>query len=163
VRAEEFEQLYAEHAEPLLGFLAYRVGDRVRAEDLLAETFEKALRARRRFDRRKGTEKTWLYAIALNCVRDASRREQVEGRALEQAAGQATEYPVDVFEEVDERDRLGRALARLSDDEQEAIALRYGADLTVPEMAKLTREKLTTIEGRLYRGLRKLRHELAGD
>jgi RNA polymerase sigma-70 factor (ECF subfamily) len=48
----------------------------------------------------------------------------------------------------------------LSGEEREAIALRYGADLTVPEIAKLTGEKLTTVEGRVYRALRKLRDEL---
>ena len=40
------------------------------------------------------------------------------------------------------------------------IALRYGADLTVPEISKLTREKLSTVEGRVYRALRKLKNEL---
>ena len=47
-----------------------------------------------------------------------------------------------------------------TDEERESIALRYGADLTVPEIAKLTAEKLTTVEGRVYRALRKLRDEL---
>jgi RNA polymerase sigma-70 factor, ECF subfamily len=53
-----------------------------------------------------------------------------------------------------------RALAALSDEEREAISLRFGADLTVPEMAKVLGEPLTTIEGRVYRALRKLRGEL---
>jgi RNA polymerase sigma factor (sigma-70 family) len=66
------------------------------------------------------------------------------------------------MERVDARDELTRALAELSDEEREAISLRYGADLTVPEIAKLTGEKLTTVEGRVYRGLRKLR-DLLGD
>ena len=47
-------------------------------------------------------------------------------------------------------------------EEREAVALRYGADLTVPEMAELTGNSLTTMEGRLYRALRKLRTELGG-
>ena len=55
---------------------------------------------------------------------------------------------------------MHRALECLSDGEREVIALRYGADLTVPEIAKLTRQKLTTVEGRLYRALRKLKLEL---
>ena len=70
MRDEQFERLYAEHAQALFGFLSYRTGDRALAEDLLADTFERALRARRRFDPRKASEKTWLYAIALNCLRD---------------------------------------------------------------------------------------------
>ncbi|MBA3328572.1 MAG: RNA polymerase, partial [Solirubrobacterales bacterium] len=65
MREGDFERLYAEHAQPLFGFLAYRTGDRALAEDLLADTFEAAYRARRRFDRRKASERTWLYAIAL--------------------------------------------------------------------------------------------------
>ena len=58
---------------------------------------------------------------------------------------------------VEHRDELGRALATLSAEEREAIALRFGADLTVPEIAKLLGEPLTTVEGRVYRALRKLR------
>src|SRR5438552_11700241 len=86
MRDDRFERLYAEHAQALFGFLSYRTGDRVLAEDLLADTFERALRARRRFDRRKASEKTWLYAIALNCLRDHARRRASEGRALESIA-----------------------------------------------------------------------------
>ena len=49
----------------------------------------------------------------------------------------------------------------LSPEEREAIALRFGAELTVPEIAEALREPLTTVEGRVYRALRKLRGELA--
>jgi DNA-directed RNA polymerase specialized sigma24 family protein len=46
MRTEDFERLYDEHAEPLLGFLVYRTGDRMLAGDLLADTFERVLRGR---------------------------------------------------------------------------------------------------------------------
>ncbi len=58
------------------------------------------------------------------------------------------------------RDELQRALATLTDEEREAVALRFGADLTVPEIAAVTGEKLTTAEGRVYRALRRLRAAL---
>jgi RNA polymerase sigma-70 factor, ECF subfamily len=48
----------------------------------------------------------------------------------------------------------------LSTPEREAIALRFGADLTVPEIARLTGKPPTTIEPRIYRALGKLRAEL---
>ena len=64
-------------------------------------------------------------------------------------------------EAVEDRETLAGAMEALSDEERESIALRYGADLTVPEIAKLTGEKLTTVEGRVYRALRKLRDELS--
>jgi RNA polymerase sigma-70 factor (ECF subfamily) len=158
--SDTFERLYTEHAPALYAFLSYHTGDRVLAEDLLADTFERALRARRRFDRRKASEKTWLYAIALNRLRDHRRRRTTEGRALERvavAAGAGSSGSSGSIEGVLDRDLVATGLSCLSEDERETIALRFGADLTVPEIAKLTGERLTTIEGRVYRALRKLR------
>src|SRR5215218_7950006 len=74
MRDADFDRLYRREAQALYGFLAYRTGDRALAEDLLADTFERALRSRRRYDRRRGSAKTWLYAIALNLLRDHARR-----------------------------------------------------------------------------------------
>jgi RNA polymerase sigma-70 factor (ECF subfamily) len=160
MREEAFERLYCEHAQPLYAFLSYRTGDRVLAEDLLADTFERALRARRRFDRSKASEKTWLYTIALNRLRDQVRRGAAEGRAIERVAVGAVAGSSGGIEEIADRDLIARGLEALSDEEREATALRFGADLTVPEIARLTNESLTTVEGRVYRALRKLRAAL---
>jgi RNA polymerase sigma-70 factor (ECF subfamily) len=162
VRERDFERLYAEHAESLLAFLVYRTGDRPLSEDLLADTFERVLTARRSFDRRKASEKTWLYTLALNLLRDHARRGAVGQRVMEKVqVGQRGSPHFNAFAGVDERDALQRALTALSTEEREAIALRYGADMTVPEIAALTSEKLTTVEGRVYRALRKLKDELS--
>jgi RNA polymerase sigma factor (sigma-70 family) len=159
MRDEDFERLFEEHAGPLLGFLVYRVGDRALAEDVLATAFERALRARRRFDRRKASEKTWLYAIALNCLKDEARRRSAEARALEGAAVSPVE-PRAWTADIEDRELLGAALGELAPEEREAVALRFGADLTVPEIARLLGVSLTTAEGRVYRALRKLRERL---
>ena len=154
---DQFEAVYAEHASRLFAFLAYRTGDRELAEDLVAETFERALRARERYDSRRGTG-SWLYTIALNLLRDQGRRRVAEQRALERAGapvdGGATGGGLDFL---DDRDLVMRALKALSPEERDAVALRYGADLSAPEIAKLIGEPLTTVEGRIYRALRKLR------
>ena len=161
MRDEEFDRLYDEHAQPLFGFLVYRTGDRALAEDLLADTFERVLTKRRLFDRRKASEKTWIYSIALNCMRDHARRRAAESRALERAPVTVPAEDPLAIDRVEQHDELQRALAGLGPAEREAIALRYGADLTVPEIAKLTKEPLTTVEGRVYRALGKLRKELS--
>ncbi len=160
MRREDFERIYAEHAQSLFAFLLYRTGDRSLTEDLLADSFERALRARRRFDFRKGTEKTWLYGIALNCLRDHRRREKVAERALEAVEAGARDASTKPLDRVESRDAVRRALATLSAEEREAVALRYGGDLTVREVAEVLGEPLQRIEGRVYRGLRKLREEL---
>lgn len=157
MRDRDIERLFREHAQPLFGFLAYRTGDRALAEDLVAETFERALRRRRLFDRRKASEKTWLYAIALNALRDHERRRAAESRALVRHAQSSDDDVDDAIEQVATRDELARALAKLPAAERDAIALRFGGGLTVPEIARVTGERLTTVEGRVYRGLGRLR------
>ncbi|MFL5912039.1 MAG: RNA polymerase sigma factor [Gaiellaceae bacterium] len=155
--------MYRTHLPGLFGFLVYRTGNRALAEDLTAETFARALSRRSRFDRRRASEKTWLYAIALNLLRDHVRHTDAESRAMERVETLAlvsaggTPTPVDA---VETRDTVQRALTTLSTEERDAIALRYGAELTIPEIAQVTGEEQTTVDGRVYRALRKLRAEL---
>ena len=151
----EFERLYADEAQGLFAFLAYRTGDRALAEDLLADAFERALKGK--FNPKKASAKTWLYSIALNALRDHARKAAAEGRAYEKLEAPQDGDP---FADLEARDELTRAMARLSPEEREAISLRFGANLTVPEMASILEEPLTTVEGRVYRALRKLREAL---
>jgi RNA polymerase sigma-70 factor (ECF subfamily) len=156
MRTTDLERLFTEHAGPLFAFLVYRTGDRQQAEDVLADSFERALRGRRGFDPRRGSEKSWLYTIALNCLRDQVRRAGVEERALARVG--ARDAPgADPMEQVEERDRVAHLMTALSPDERETVALRYGADLSVPEIAEILDLPLTTAEGRLYRALRSMR------
>lgn len=164
MNTEQFERLYEEHAQALFGFLAYRTGDPTLAEDLVADTFERVLTARRPFDRRKASEKTWIYAIALNRLRDTARREAAEHRALTLAAPAAMNgNGYHGVENAEARQLIMAALTTLNDEEREAISLRYGADLSLKEIAKLIGKPRSTVEGRIYRGLKRLRAELTGE
>lgn len=163
MRQEDFERLYEEHARPLLGFLIYRTGDRALAEDIAADTFERAMRRRGLFDRHRGDAKSWLYTIALNILRDHARRRDAERRALERVgAGAAGPEPDAGIARVEQRDELDRALAQLSGGERDVIALKFGAGLSVAEIATLWRETPSAVESRLYRALRRLRDESSG-
>jgi RNA polymerase sigma factor (sigma-70 family) len=158
--ADTFERMYVEHRDGLFAFLVYRTGNRVLAEDLLGDVFERALRAHSRFDPRRGSQTTWLYAIALNRLRDHHRRAQVKRSALQRFM---VEEPVGIDppdEGVADRDRVGQLLAMLSQQDREIVALRFGADLTAAQIAKVTNQRLATVEGRLYRALRRLRDAL---
>jgi len=157
----EFERIYVEHRERLFGFLVYRTGDRALAEDLLGDVFERAFRARSRFDPERGSETTWLLAIAVNRLRDHQRRAQVERVALERvmaAEVASVDLPQDA---IAERDRVVRGLEVLNQRDREIVALRFGADLSVPQIAHVTQQPLTTVEGRLFRALRRLGTVLA--
>jgi RNA polymerase sigma-70 factor, ECF subfamily len=166
MHAEQFERLYEEHAQGLFGFLAYRTGDPALAEDLVADTFERVLTARRPFDRRKASEKTWIYAIALNRLRDTARREAAENRALTLAPPAVTNGNGNGHagvESAETRQVIMAALATRGDEEREALSLRYGADLSLKDIAKVIGKPRSTVESRIYKGLKRLRAELTGE
>jgi RNA polymerase sigma factor (sigma-70 family) len=160
MRSKDFERLYEDHAASLLAFLEYRTGNVELAKDVHADTFERILKTRWRFDPRKGTQKTWVYAIALNVLRDSGRRRAAEARAYERVTAGGEDEHSDETGRLDDRDLVRRGLATLPDDEREAVALYYGADLSLEEIAKVTGTRTTTIKGRLARGRDRLRETL---
>lgn len=153
---DDFESFYLEHREKLFGFLVYRTGDRALAEDLVADVFERAWRARARFDLQRGSATAWLYTIAVNRLRDHHRRAQVERSSLERAVSGAPTAVEAPQEAVADRERIMRALASLNERDREIVALRFGADLTAPQIARVTEQPLTTVQGRLFRALGRL-------
>jgi RNA polymerase sigma-70 factor (ECF subfamily) len=162
VRESEFERLIRQHGSAVHAFLLYRTGDAELAEEALADCFERAYRAWDRFDPRRASAKTWLCTIALNRARDLARRAATERIALERLAERerAATAAQDLVTEIDERTTLLRALSELPVDEREAIALTYGADLTARAAARLLGVPTTAVQGRVYRGLRRLRTSL---
>ena len=75
VAAPPFADVVAEHLDAVYRYLVYLTGDRVAAEDLAAETFERAFRSWRRFDPRRGAPRTWLCRIAHSAAVDWFRAE----------------------------------------------------------------------------------------
>lgn len=161
MRREAFERIYEDNARQLLAFLVYRTGDPGLAEDILADTFERVLERGGSFDSSRGSEKAWLYSIALNRLRDHARRAAAEARALERVGARGEDVVAWNMDLVEDRDVLLRGLAHLNDEEREAVALRYGADLSIAEIASVVRTPATTVKGRLYHALRKLRDQTA--
>ncbi len=152
-----FTQSYTAHVDAVFRFVAYRASSRELAEDLTQITFEKALRAWPRYDARKASVLTWLLAIARNTLIDHVRADRGElPLDQEQAERLRTEdQPV-----LGPSGELGAALAGLGDREREIIGLRFGADLSGPEIAATTGLTLANVQQILSRTLRRLREEL---
>ena len=75
IGAPAFGDVVAEHLDAVYRYLVYLTGDRAAAEDLAAETFERAFRSWRRFDPRRGAPCTWLCRIAHSTAVDWFRAE----------------------------------------------------------------------------------------
>jgi RNA polymerase sigma-70 factor (ECF subfamily) len=140
------------------------VSSRADAEDLTQQTFERALRARERYDSSQALPRTWLIAIARNLLIDHFRRDRSgQSRPLDDDHEGDRRLPV---AEGDPQANLGLdpelegALSRLSSRDRELIALRFGGDLNGPEIAEITGMQLAAVQQALSRALRRIRTEL---
>jgi RNA polymerase sigma factor (sigma-70 family) len=157
--ARDFSAVYDEHVWQVYGFFAYRLRSRADAEDLTQQTFERALRAWPRYDPARASVGTWLIVIARNLLVDhlrsdrSSRRQPLdELDAGHDALADAGEQP-DLGLEPD----LERALDSLAPRERELIALRFGGELSGPEIAEATGLSLANVQQILSRSLRRMR------
>jgi RNA polymerase sigma-70 factor (ECF subfamily) len=157
-----FAEVAGEQLDAVYRYLVYLTGDRVAAEDLASETFEKAFRSWRRFDPRRGTPRTWLCRIARTVAIDwfraetrRRRREETYARDELAAAGEA------VFGEGLSAP-LEQALRELSPAEREVVALRVLLELDGPSAARVLGISQTACSTRLSRALRRL-EERIGD
>ena len=136
-------------------YVAYRVGDGPDAEDVTSETFERALRYRKTYDRTKGEPLAWLIGIARRCIDDHHNRGvPIADVDVEHASHE------DLEEEALRRLNIRAAVLGLDERSKELIALRFGADLTARQMAELLGERTNTIEVALHRVLGRLRSVL---
>ena len=71
--ANAFELLYRRYARPVFGLALRRLGDRMRAEDAVQETFAAVWRSARTYRPDRGAGAPWLYAVARNAIVDRSR------------------------------------------------------------------------------------------
>jgi RNA polymerase sigma-70 factor, ECF subfamily len=160
--SQEFLEVYEEHVWSVYGFLAYRIRSVSDAEDLTQETFERALRAWDSFDERKGSMRTWLLAIARNALVDHGRRQSSHSRTgiawrgvrLAEAKESGPEETLGLSPQ------LANALEGLRQRERSVLALRFGADLSTPEIAEFLDLSTANVQQILSRSLRKLRREL---
>lgn len=158
--ADTFARLYQQHTHALFNYCLYRVGDPAVAEDLTADTFERAWRARHRYNPRRAQFSTWLFTIARRVVIDWQRR-QARRPTAELSADLANPRPGPhtLAEEAEEQRRLLRLVRVLSPDDRELIALKFGAGMTNRQIAKVLRKSETAIGSAVYRLVRRLRRQ----
>jgi RNA polymerase sigma-70 factor (ECF subfamily) len=113
---ELFEQYYGS----LVRMLYRRTGDRDRAEDLAQETFARAVAAP------PNNPRPWLFAVALNLVREDGRRAVRQGRRLEllRTDDRGEQGPENDYERNERSAAVHSALATLNERDREALLLK---------------------------------------
>ena len=142
------------HLDDVYRYVLYLTRDPQAAEDLAAETFERAVRLWHRFDPARGSERTWLCQIARTAALDHLRAEERRRRREERYASLAdrNEEPA----EPSLSPWLRQALGTLSAADREVIALRVILDLDAASAGRVLGITPTACTTRLARALEKL-------
>jgi RNA polymerase sigma factor (sigma-70 family) len=157
---EAFTMFYRRHVSAVSAFHRRRVASAEVAFDLTAETFASLVAALDGFDPVRGSARGWLFAIAVNELRQALRRQRVEDRARRHLGLDPIALSDRALEHVDARGSPGefeQALGDLPAAEREAIELRILEELEYAEIAERVRCSQAVIRQRVSRGLRRLR------
>jgi RNA polymerase sigma-70 factor (ECF subfamily) len=187
VRRERAERLADEELMPLIGAkdpeafavfydrhggvaysLAYRiVGEKAAAEDVTQEAFISVWRSGARFDRARGSVRSWMLGIVRNRAIDVLRSRA--GKApkltfdddaiLEQR--QAKELTEEEAMRNETAGELRGALGELPGEQSKVIELAYFGGFSQSEISRMLGVPLGTVKGRMRLGLEKIRGELA--
>jgi RNA polymerase sigma-70 factor (ECF subfamily) len=164
--AAAFEVVYDRHAGAAFS-LAYRMcGARPLAEEVVQEAFLSIWRSGARYDRGRGSVRTWILGITHHRAIDTLRRGVVQDRhrasdeGIEERfeASERTEAEVARREEALE---VRSALDVLPDEQRRAIELAYYGGFTQSEIAEMLGVPLGTVKGRMRLGMEKMRDRLA--
>jgi len=165
------DQLIVRYQHRLLRYLLFLTGNREMAEDLFQEVWMRVLTRGGQFNGKARFE-TWLFTIARNLVIDQRRKRTMSSLdELFEAGGDddkpmAVEVadrdpgPFDRMSNVEDREQIAAALLQLDTLYREVLVLRFHEDLSLEEIAKVTRAPLSTVKSRLYRGMASLKPRL---
>jgi RNA polymerase sigma-70 factor (ECF subfamily) len=166
------DELIVRYQHRLLRYLLFLTSNREMAEDLFQEVWMRVLVRGSQFNG-KARFDTWLFSIARNLVIDQRRKrtmssldELFEGRSdddrpmsFEVADTEPT--PFDSLSNLQDRERISTALLEVDTLHREVLVLRFHEELSLEEIAKVTRAPLSTVKSRLYRGLAAIKPKLA--
>jgi len=160
--ANAFELLYRRYARPVFGLAFRRLGDRMRAEDAVQETFAAVWRSARTYRPERGAGAPWLYAVARNAIVDRSRNrseppaEAPDVPSLEPTPAERADASYIAW-------RVHRALEELPPKERDVIELAYYGELSQSEIADFLDIPLGTVKTRTRAGLGRLADLLEGE
>jgi RNA polymerase sigma-70 factor, ECF subfamily len=153
-----FRKLMEHESRWVYGTAVAISGSSIDAEDIFQEAALRAWRDLPRL-RRPDLWSAWFHRIVVHVAVELGRKSQRSRRLV--VARPPTEQ--DGSTSTEESDLVTRALVVLSPDERALVALRYGRDLELPEIASMMNIPLGTAKSRLHRTLAKLRVALEGE
>jgi RNA polymerase sigma-70 factor, ECF subfamily len=165
------DELIVKYQHRLLRYLLYLTGNREQAEDLFQDVWMRVLVRGGQFNGQARFE-TWLFTIARNMVIDLRRKRTAssldelfeaggdDDRPLSFEVVDCDPTPFDRVSNFEDRERIAKALLDLDTLHREVLVLRFYEELSLEEIAKVTKSHLSTVKSRLYRGMAMIRPKL---
>ncbi len=162
------DSLIVSYQHRLFRYLLYLTSSRELAEDMFQETWMRVLQRGAQYNGAARFD-TWLFTIARNLVIDVRRKRTMlsleelcdaaeNEHAYEPAAADPTPFDACLLRE--SSDRVAEAMLTLDPLSREVLVLRFHEELSLEEIAKVTRAHLSTVKSRLYRGLATLKRRI---
>jgi RNA polymerase sigma-70 factor (ECF subfamily) len=163
--ARAFDVIYERHSQAAFS-LAYRMaGSRGVAEDVVQDAFLNIWRSGARYERTRGSVRTWVLGIVHHRAIDALRRSFVHERR--RASDEGIDERLETGERIDvevarreESHTVRAALDHLPSEQSQVIELAYFGGFTHTEIATMLDTPVGTVKGRMRLGLEKMRHAL---
>jgi RNA polymerase sigma-70 factor (ECF subfamily) len=147
-----FAELYERNFRRVYAFVARRVRDRAKAEDVTSDVFQKALANLHRFEWRGAPFAAWLYRIAANAIADDRDRDARERRLPE------PDPPAEVaFEEIDQAARIYRLVDELPTDQRRVVQMRFAEEKSIREIALELKRSEGAVKQLQFRALQSLK------
>jgi RNA polymerase sigma-70 factor (ECF subfamily) len=160
---DALRRIYEKYRDYLLTVAMALLNDAGLAEDILHDVFVSFAQSGARF-RLRGSLRGYLATCVVNRARDHQRAQKRRLRNLDQGTPLGPDFdPPDKRIIADERShQMAEALARLPDDQREAVALHLSAQMKLRHIARVQNVPLSTVRGRYRQGINKLRSILDG-
>jgi len=164
--ARAFEVVFDRHADAAFS-LAYRMcGRRGMAQDVVQEAFLSLWRSGARYDRSRGSVRSWILGVVRNRTIDLFRRDTVRaGRDVNaENVIERMPSPEDVARDAERREDardVRAALCDLPPDQRQVIELAYFGGFSHTQIAEMLEVPAGTVKGRMRLGLTKLRVALS--
>jgi RNA polymerase sigma-70 factor, ECF subfamily len=161
--SEAFEALYRRAFPRVYGYVATLLRDRLAAEEVTAQAFERAYRKRRSFRASRGSQEAWLFGIARNAALDELRRRKRRASLETDPQDVYTPGPDEQADDALRREAVRSALGRLAPRERELVALKFAGGLSHEEIGRVLGISASNAGTRLHRTLEKLRRDCDED
>ena len=155
----KFGALYDLHFERIYAFLARRVRDRGKAEDLTSEVFHKALANLRSYKWTGAPFRAWLIRIAANAASDQFKRAAREPMQMEDPPEASAEPEQEAMEA---RARLFRLVEKLPAEQRRVVFERFVEQRSIREIAQQIGKSEGAVKQLQFRALQKLRSQMEG-